>query len=570
MNKKTFLSLSLLFALLFSFACNDDDKGKLVKHSIALDQNTLELSVGIRGRLTADLLEDDKVIEADDCIWMVDNDNIEILGDKKGMSVSFVGKKEGEAIISIESLKNKISASCTVKVEKRTIKILAIGNSFSEDAIENYLWNIAKAEGINIKIGNLFIGGCDLATHRANATNNIAAYDYREIENGTRTSTANTSILDVLNDEQWDYVSLQQVSQLSGKYETYSADLPYLIDYVKEKEPNASVILHQTWAYAQNSTHPGFANYNNDQMTMYNAIVDATNQTSDIEGIDFVIPAGTAIQNGRTSAFGDIFCRDGYHLDLTIGRYTAACTWFECIFGTKATATNYGPSDISSFRKDVAQHAAHYAITKPFEVTELVNHKEIPRNDKVLEYAVFIDFGFATLTSARPWNNVTEGMAKNTIIQLIDEKENETGIQLQLIDLTNGTNGDGPTSTIPEYPDSATRDSWFGNSKGEFSGKSVPQIKFAVNYLNKDIKYKFTFYASRMNAGDNRDTKFTIDAANQNVLYLNASNNRNTTVSGEIIPDQEGTATVTVTSGPNNTSSYGFFHIGILTIEPVK
>ena len=41
----------------------------------------------------------------------------------------------------------------------RTIKILAIGNSFSEDAIEQYLHEIADADGIETIIGNLLIGG---------------------------------------------------------------------------------------------------------------------------------------------------------------------------------------------------------------------------------------------------------------------------------------------------------------------------------------------------------------------------------------------------------------------------
>ena len=37
------------------------------------------------------------------------------------------------------------------------------------------------------------------------------------------------------------------------------------------------------------------------------------------------------IQNGRSTALGDTFNRDGYHLELTYGRYTAACTWFETL-----------------------------------------------------------------------------------------------------------------------------------------------------------------------------------------------------------------------------------------------
>ena len=39
------------------------------------------------------------------------------------------------------------------------MKVLAIGNSFSNDAMR-YLHGIAKADGVDMKTVNLFIGGC--------------------------------------------------------------------------------------------------------------------------------------------------------------------------------------------------------------------------------------------------------------------------------------------------------------------------------------------------------------------------------------------------------------------------
>ena len=49
------------------------------------------------------------------------------------------------------------------------MKLLTVGNSFSDDAME-YVWQIASALGFKkIELGNLYIGGCSLATHRENA-----------------------------------------------------------------------------------------------------------------------------------------------------------------------------------------------------------------------------------------------------------------------------------------------------------------------------------------------------------------------------------------------------------------
>ena len=43
--------------------------------------------------------------------------------------------------------------------QRKVVKILAIGNSFSQDAVEQYLHELAEAEGISTIIGNMYIGG---------------------------------------------------------------------------------------------------------------------------------------------------------------------------------------------------------------------------------------------------------------------------------------------------------------------------------------------------------------------------------------------------------------------------
>jgi len=275
------------------------------------------------------------------------------------------------------------------------IKILAIGNSFSMDAIENYLYELADADNIKVIIGNLYIGGASLDLHWKNAKDDKPAYQYRKIDvNGNKTNTPKTSIADALASEDWDYISFQQVSSNSGIYESYVEPLPPLFKYVKERSTNikAKYILHQTWAYAQDSTHKMFVTYNKDQMTMYNAIVDAVWRAKDLAPIDIVVPAGTAIQNGRTSVIGDKFCRDGYHLDINIGRYTAACTWFESIFNKSVIGNKFKPHALSEYEAEIAQYAAHYAVLRPKKITELKYYKEVAL--LLLENATFNELAF--------------------------------------------------------------------------------------------------------------------------------------------------------------------------------
>ena len=260
-----------------------------------------------------------------------------------------------------------------VYAQQKTVRILAIGNSFSQDAVEQYLHELADAEGISTIIGNMFIGGCSLERHVKNARDNAPAYAYRKIgTDGKKRERGKMSLEAVLADEDWDYVSLQQASPFSGMYETYEASLPELIEYVKARLPKKTkLMLHQTWAYASTSKHSGFKNYNCNQLTMYQAITDAVKKAAKVNKIKIVIPSGTAIQNARTSFIGDHLNRDGYHLDVKIGRYTAACTWFERIFKHNVVGNPYAPEGLDEARKAVAQKAAHAAVKHPYKVTEL-------------------------------------------------------------------------------------------------------------------------------------------------------------------------------------------------------
>ena len=256
----------------------------------------------------------------------------------------------------------------------RPLKLLAIGNSFSEDAIEQNLFELAAAAGHQMVIGNMYIGGCSLERHWGNAQSNKPDYDYRKIGiDGKMTRTANYTLDKALRDEQWDYVSLQQVSQLSGMYNSFQPYLDSLIAYVRARVPaTTKLIWHVTWAYAQNSTHGGFANYDRNQDKMYRAIVEGAQRLKK-ENAQFslFVPVGTAIQNARTSFVGDHLNRDGFHLDLVLGRYTAACTWFECLFGTKVVGNRYAPKGLDKAQKAVAQWAAHLAVELPFECSPI-------------------------------------------------------------------------------------------------------------------------------------------------------------------------------------------------------
>ena len=230
----------------------------------------------------------------------------------------------------------------------KSISILAIGNSFSVDAMQ-YLYDILKEDGAEeITLGNLYIGGCTLKRHEGNFTGNAPAYKYYKNTTGEWTATEKFKPLDALDERDWDYITLQQASGVSGIPDSYSPHLETLLGIVREHCPNAKLYWHMTWAYQGNSTHKEFPKYNSDQMTMYNAILGAVREKvlthNEFTG---VIPSGTAIQNLRGSIYGDTVTRDGYHLAHDSGRYAAALTWAGTLYGTDPRSITWHPADYS-------------------------------------------------------------------------------------------------------------------------------------------------------------------------------------------------------------------------------
>ena len=252
------------------------------------------------------------------------------------------------------------------------LQVLAIGNSFSVDAME-YLYGVLKDAGYEtVALGNMYIGGCSLEKHVTNFSADKADYTYYKNTTGTWVTTKNTAPSTALMDEKWDYIMMQQVSQNSGLAETFDPYLASLVSMVLVKCPNARLMWHMTWAYQGDSTHSGFANYGKDQMTMYNAIVNAvrTRILGD-KAFEKVIPNGTAVQNMRTSFYGDKLTRDGYHMSKDVGRFLTDLTFAKALTGCSLDDITYKPSDYTYTDELISamKDAATKACEKPYEVT---------------------------------------------------------------------------------------------------------------------------------------------------------------------------------------------------------
>ncbi len=226
-----------------------------------------------------------------------------------------------------------------------TLRILAVGNSFSDDGTE-YIPGLLAAAGIhNVIIARLYIGGCSLERHCREYEEGTKDYVYyKSTDNRWETVSKNATIMDGLKDEPWDIVTVQEVSNNSGTYDTYQLWAPKLLSILRKEvtNPEAAIVWHMTWAYASNSDHVAFKYYNNDQNVMYESILDCVRRARVDFNVPVVIPSGYAVQIARGTRLNNQdkvrpdnkvyqLTRDGFHLSRQHGRYIAACVWFESL-----------------------------------------------------------------------------------------------------------------------------------------------------------------------------------------------------------------------------------------------
>lgn len=129
----------------------------------------------------------------------------------------------------------------------KSLRLFIIGNSFSQNA-SAYLPNFAKEKGIALTIGRAELGGHSLAQHWGYAE---AAEANAEDPKGKPYKGKSLRML--LSEGTWDVVTIQQASYLSADVESYSPYAKKLYDYIKKIQPNAEVIIHQTWAYRRDA-----------------------------------------------------------------------------------------------------------------------------------------------------------------------------------------------------------------------------------------------------------------------------------------------------------------------------
>ena len=271
-----------------------------------------------------------------------------------------VGEKQCELNITVEQVKS--------------VKVLMIGNSYSDDT-SWYIPDIAKGFDFGeVEFGVLYIGGCSIQKHYEHSQTGYKGYEFRYYQNGAWTTKYGNELKSLeygITFKNWDFITLQQSSVQSGKVDSYGEALTNLIAYVQKTATNADVqfVWNMTWAYAdtyENMQKNGYTN----QISMYQLIANAVKKKiATNKNFVAISPAGTAVQNARTSVLGDTLNRDGTHLTKDIGRYIAALSMFCTLTGYSVDDIQYAPDGISVANISIAKQSVKNALNNKYNVT---------------------------------------------------------------------------------------------------------------------------------------------------------------------------------------------------------
>lgn len=292
-------------------------------------------------------------------------------------------------------------------LKKKNLRILDIGNSYTQDSTAYLPQIIDAARGDESR--NTFLGNFCLYTAIRSSGSFKTCYDqYKDTDNevmsidrridtfagGYVNDLGNQNIHKLLKNYDWDLILIHQVSEYSAAYEEWNTKgnggyLPELLNIIRTTQPQATIgmLLVHSYPNAYTALAP-------DSKTRWEGVADAIRKAKRDYNIDFVIPYGTAVQNLRMSAVNvdqnADFARDNYHLAYGLGRYAAACAYYESVIYPRTevsmmgntyypevtqaelesvgTAFKQAQIDVTAGNAPIAQKAAKFACQNMFNL----------------------------------------------------------------------------------------------------------------------------------------------------------------------------------------------------------
>ncbi|WPJ95583.1 DUF4886 domain-containing protein [Coraliomargarita algicola] len=283
------------------------------------------------------------------------------------------------------------------------IQILGVGNSFTANSMRFLPQIIESNPDLAADVAYAYIGGCPLDRHvtlaEAYEMDATQGREYSYIFNG-KSKKKQATLREMLEDQKWDYITIQQVSSKSYKIETFYPYAERLIRYIQKYAPEAEIVIHETWAHSIDSYRVKAWDLSPD--AMYAKLHAAYGQIGEEFGLR-IIPVGTAFQNAKKRPLWDyqatridtkslsypedkqglpdqskslhsIFSwrqskdgswsvgNDGFHANRN-GEYLGGLVWYEFFFNADAREVSYKPEQLTEAQAVSLREVAHETVS---------------------------------------------------------------------------------------------------------------------------------------------------------------------------------------------------------------
>lgn len=186
---------------------------------------------------------------------------------------------------------------------KTVLRVLAIGNSFSQDALA-YVPFILRDLNIDveIRIGILMKSSAILADHVDNFENKASVYTFYYYNGGDSWSTSSFKTIQwALTSSHWDVILTHQTSTNADDWDSrFQSELNLFVEQIQ------SVVDYPvTYAWMLSQARPaqknGGINWSDEAiLSRFSYTAAASKRVLEETSFEMIIPVGTAIQNART------------------------------------------------------------------------------------------------------------------------------------------------------------------------------------------------------------------------------------------------------------------------------
>jgi PKD repeat protein len=402
----------------------------------------------------------------------------------------------------------------SIKIQAQPKKILFVGNSYVyTNNLPGVLYNLALSNGDTIIYDSSAPGGYTFLQHTTNATT-----------------------LSKINAQNWDYVILQEQSQMPSfpPSQVQTDTYPYaaqLNDLILANDSCTETVFFMTWGrkYGDASNcafYPPLCTFEGMQARLRDSYLEMADDNQAL-----VAPVGQAFKYSRMAdSTINLYTPDNSHPSLA-GTYLAACTFYATIFETSPVGISYN-AGLNATQAAFLQQIAYQTVFDSLSVWNINEFEPQASFTYSQSGSSPFDYQFTSTSSNATTYLWSEGATSNSFTHTFAG----AGIYNVSLIISNGCLTDTVSQQITVSPFNALSKNNSESSNITFQNQQIIVKPFGQNQTNVIVYNALgkRVYESLMNNNQNE----TIDTSNwsKGIYFVQSSNNLHVITQKIIVP----------------------------------